>query len=287
NISENNMSASTFGMWLTHSSDNEVIGNDFSNLGWSLLIYYSHNNTVQYNNISFTVDGVRMMFSRQNNFTENHFESNSHSGIFFWQNNTNNRITKNRFYSNQHGVELKLWCNNNTIADNDIRHNERNGILILESTSNMVTRNYVYSNARGVISYDSSDNKIYHNSIIDSWEEQAADFNSANIWNNGCEGNYWSNYSGIDLDGDGIGDTYLPWEDVDYYPLMNLYWNPADVNHDLDVDIFDVVLACSAYSSTPLDPNWNPHCDIAEPYGKVDIYDVVMICNSYGEEYNP
>ena len=289
NISENNMSSSTFGMWLTNSSDNEVIGNDLvSNLAWSLLIYYSHDNTVQYNNISLTGDGVRMMFSRQNNFTENHFESNGHAGIFFWQNNTNNSITKNRFYSNgQHGVELKLWCNSNTIADNDIRHNERNGILILESTSNMVTRNYVYSNARGVISYDSSDNKIYHNNIIDSWEEQAADFNSANIWNNGCEGNYWSNYNGTDLDGDGIGDTYLPWEGVDYYPLMNPYWNPSDVNHDLKVDIFDVVLACSAYNSTPLGPNWNPHCDVAEPYGKIDIYDIVLMCNSYGEEYNP
>ena len=290
NISENNMSSSTFGMWLTNSSDNEVIGNDLvSNLGWSLLIYYSHDNTVQYNNISLTgEDGVRMMFSRQNNFTENHFESNGHAGIFFWQNNTNNSITKNKFYSNgQHGVELKLWCNNNTIADNDIRHNERNGILILESTSNMVTRNYVYSNARGVISYLSSDNKIYHNNIINSWEEQAADFNSANIWDNGCEGNYWSNYNGTDLDSDGIGDTYIPWETVDNYPLMNPYWLPGDVNHDLKIDIYDVVRITGVYGSKQGDLNWNPHSDIAEPYGIINIYDVVTCTKDYRKEYTP
>ncbi|MCW3985164.1 MAG: hypothetical protein NWE91_01975 [Candidatus Bathyarchaeota archaeon] len=53
------------------------------------------------------------------------------------------------------------------------------------------------------------------------------------------------------------------------------------------VDIYDVVLACNAYGSTPIDPSWNPHCDIAEPYGIIDIYDIVMICTSYGEEYNP
>jgi hypothetical protein len=108
-----------------------------------------------------------------------------------------------------------------------------------------------------------------------------------NVWDNGSEGNYWSNYNGTDLDNDGIGDTKLPWEGVDNYPLMNPYWNPGDIDHDLDVDIFDVVYAAVAYDSTPSDPNWNPHCDIAEPYGIVDIFDIVTISSSYGEEYNP
>lgn len=282
NISENNMSSSTFGMWLINSSDNEVIGNDLVSNGWSLLIYYSHDNTVQYNNISFAGDGVRMMFSRQNNFTENHFESNGHAGIFSWQNNTNNSITKNKFYSNgQHGVELKLWCNNNTIADNDIRYNERNGILILESTGNTITRNYVYSNARGVISYDSSDNKIYHNNIINSYEEQAADFNSANIWDNGCEGNYWSNYNGADSDGDGIGDTELPWEGVDNYPLINPYL-AGDVNHDAKVDMIDIGLTCWSYGATPSHERWNCYCDLNEDE-KIDMKDIGIACMHYGE----
>jgi len=74
-----------------------------------------------------------------------------------------------------------------------------------------------------------------------------------NKWDNGCEGNYWCTYNGSDLDGDGIGDTYLPWEGVDYYPLMIPYWNPANVNHNLKVDLYDAVLVCTAYLSTPLD----------------------------------
>jgi len=164
------------------------------------------------------------------------------------------------------------------------------------SSNNSILENTIANNKLlGIELANSPDNTFYHNNFINnglpphapSIKHVTIDTNSISIWDNGCEGNYWNDYNGTDMDGDGIGDTYLPWEDVDYYPLMNLYWNPADINHDLKVDIYDVVLACNAYGSTPSNPNWNGHCDIAEPYGIIDIYDIVMIAGSYGEEYNP
>jgi len=72
-----------------------------------------------------------------------------------------------------------------------------------------------------------------------------------------------------------------------YIPDPFLKWNPADVNCDWKVNIYDAVSSCVAYTSTPLDPHWNCHCDIAELYGVIDIFDIVMICASYGEEYTP
>jgi len=72
-----------------------------------------------------------------------------------------------------------------------------------------------------------------------------------------------------------------------YVPDLFLKWNLADVNCDWKVNIYDAVLTCVAYTSTPSDPNWNPHCDIAEPYDIIDMFDIVMIAGSYGEEYNP
>lgn len=59
----------------------------------------------------------------------------------------------------------------------------------------------------------------------------------------------------------------------------------GDIDHDMDVDIFDAVRCGIAYGSTPSSPNWNPNCDIAEPYGVIDIFDLVTIAGNYGEEY--
>jgi hypothetical protein len=73
---------------------------------------------------------------------------------------------------------------------------------------------------------------------------------------------------------------------VQISPLVSPYWCPADVNHDLKVDILDVVTIASAYGSTPSSPNWNPHADIAPPYGKIDIPDVVLCISHYGEKYH-
>ena len=80
-------------------------------------------------------------------------------------------------------------------------------------------------------------------------------------------------------------DTYILHStehcNVTIYP----HWNNADINDDLKVDIFDVMLGVNAYQATPSDPHWNPRCDIANPYDLINIFDIVKIVGSYGEEY--
>jgi parallel beta-helix repeat protein len=168
------------------------------------------------------------------------------------------------------------------VVDNIITHTEY-AINFKNSASNTVIGNTITENDVGVQFLDehSINNTIHHNNFINNGL-QVSDFGASNIWDNGCEGNYWSDYNGTDLDGDGVGDEYLPWEAVDYCPLMSPYML-GDVNHDSVVNIYDVVTACVAYGSTRNDPNWNCHCDMAKPYGKIDIYDVVTVCANYGK----
>lgn len=64
---------------------------------------------------------------------------------------------------------------------------------------------------------------------------------------------------------------------------FHLCWNPADVDHDSDVDLYDAVRVLVAYGSELEDENYNCHCDIAEPYGKIDLYDAVLLVVNYGK----
>jgi tungstate transport system substrate-binding protein len=63
------------------------------------------------------------------------------------------------------------------------------------------------------------------------------------------------------------------------------WWNSITIREDLNIDfkvnILDLVLACKAYASTPISPNWNPYCDINKDK-RVDILDIASIAMKYG-----
>jgi len=111
-----------------------------------------------------------------------------------------------------------------------------------------------------------------------------------NFWDNGYEGNYWSNYNGTDLDYDGVGDTILPWDGVDNYPIMSLFLNPCDIDHDLEVNSTDIGKSAGAFGTRAGDNLWNPHADIIGPEplvpdGKVDMRDIGLVARHFGEHY--
>ncbi len=81
---------------------------------------------------------------------------------------------------------------------------------------------------------------------------------------------------GEDLDGDGVGDTLLPHQGVDSYPLIDP-WNAlnADLTVDDRVDLFDLAFVASAYGVADCDTKWLPQADLAPQWGSIDILDAV------------
>lgn len=270
----------TWGDWgitLNYSSKSVINGNIVKAV-YAICVEGGSNNIIKDNNVvgydgSCVFHGLQLINSSSNIVSNNNLSSDCHSALTMY-NSSNNSISFNHISG--HFVPFPFTMeksSNNSIVGNTMRQPAP------------LFGGHIYLT-------DSKGNVLYHNSfLVDEGPNIISidELSINNTWDNGCEGNYWSDYAGVDNDNDGIGDApyHVDINNTDNYPLISLYWDPADINHDLDVDIFDVVSACAAYSSTPSDPHWNCHCDIAEPYGIIDIFDIVMICMSYGEEYTP
>lgn len=178
---------------------------------------------------------------------------------------SNNTIQKNIVINNYIGIGSSTITNNDTIIENTITDNSYGFLIAM---------------------YDSI---FYHNNVINSTVQAAFYSAYTNSWNNTCEGNYWSDYGGSDENGDGIGDApyVIDASNRDNYPLMNPYWNLADINHDLRVDLKDIYTVAKSYGTSLTGPNpegceWNPHCDINED-GRINMKDYYTVCRNYGK----
>ncbi len=138
--------------------------------------------------------------------------------------------------SNETGLNL-VFSTNNWVVGNTISNNQA-GISLTSSRNNWFVGNTISNNRDGItLSTFSSFNIFYRNNFLDAVKMEIG---LVNTWNYSGEGNYWSNYEGTDLGGDGIGDQpYTPDAGIrDGSPLMGMFSS------------FDLVLARKTYGVT-------------------------------------
>jgi parallel beta-helix repeat protein len=139
----------------------------------------------------------------------------------FLDNGTHNTISKNILSGYSKNLYLS-GSNNNTIYDNLMSSSSSSGagIQFSRSNDNTVTYNEIRGCAVGIDLVGSSSNTFHHNNLISN-KKQAQD-DRTNKFDDGTDGNYWSDYKGIDLNKDGKGDIpyFINLNDRDNHPFM-------------------------------------------------------------------
>ena len=193
-------------------------------------LWQTNNTKISRNNITDNNGGIYLYYSSNNSITENNIATCKRNGIYL-EHSIYNRIAGNNVTNNGYGVVLEFYSNNNTVSGNNITDNNHYGIELYSSCSeNSVSRNNITdNNAYGIWIDFSSSNIVYHNNFTNN-TQQVESYTSTNVWDDGYPsgGNYWIDYTGKDVNHDGIGDTpyIIDANNTDDYPLMTSYIIP-------------------------------------------------------------
>ena len=184
-----------------------------------IILGISNNITVKNMKLSSFNIGIVVMGSDNNKILENSITDNFR-GLDFTS-SENDTVSGNYIANNVGGIALENMYN--SIVENIITNNSNFGIHLYGAGYNNIIGNNITNNGRGILVSICYNNVIYHNNFVNNTNHVETD-DSNGIWDNGEEGNYWDNYTGLDSDGDSIGDTpYIIGENnQDNYPLINI-----------------------------------------------------------------
>ena len=223
NVTLRNIEAAnaTFGITIRHGTNIEITGSQCR-----IQMENSFNNVIHDN------EQISMLFtnSSRNTVTGNNITNNKLYGFKLQSASNENNIFANRFAESISGIEFHGDSNNNVVYENWITNNA-DGIVFFNSFNNSIHDNVIaYNSNIGIYLSSSEGNKFFRNDVVENQRQASCRYSGSNIWDNGQEGNYWSNYNGTDSDGNGIGDEpYLipcfsitegEIYETDNYPLM-------------------------------------------------------------------
>jgi parallel beta-helix repeat protein len=229
-IADNIISNSIQGIFLANGHGNSIQNNTLRTCTYGILEGPGRSNNISTNDISLGYYGIYCGGSSQDVIIDNIVTYNNNDGIFV-NACDQTEISSNFIAHNNNGIRL-FQSNGSQVFMNSISDNNGDGIHIEQSSDNILKGNSITSNfGYGIWVFESFNNSVFHNNFNNI--RQAFSLESFDYWDDGYPsgGNYWSDYTGIDVyhgtiqdvaGGDGIGDTAfaVATGSIDHYPLM-------------------------------------------------------------------
>ena len=243
------------------SYDTLIVNNTISGGRCELFLYSSPNCTLINNSIknsppfdhhgSFGVYGYKLADYIHNIDTSNKVHGKP---IYYWINkkdtivpsnagfvglvNCKNITVKKMTLSNDSEGLLLVKSDNSKIEFVNLSYNHVGTFLYFSSGNKILFTHFSNNRRFGIFLNNSNNNTIFLNNFINNIYNVYS-IKSNNIWNStekitytykgstftNYMGNYWDDYTGIDANGDGIGDTpyIIDSHNIDYYPLIKPY----------------------------------------------------------------
>jgi len=255
-----------FGIYLQKSNDGKVLNNKVRgeavtefNSGNAVHLWYCKNVEVIGNDVQNVRDGIYLEFSDNITIKDNFSKNNVRYGLHFMFSN-NNYVINNTFETNGAGIAL-MFSKFMQVENNIIQKNwgtAAYGLLLKEVNDAYIKNNLFFENTVGItvegsnrLEYSNNDftsngyalkvkGACYQNHVINNnflYNSFDISYNGR-INDNKFDNNFWSNYTGYDLNKNGIGDVpYRPVKLFSY--IVNRTPETIILMRSLFIDIID------------------------------------------------
>ena len=205
-----------------------------SNNSVGVTLWNTDNSTVENVTASNNGDGIVLFNKCSGNILVGNTTTNNHlSGIaVLTPACSDNTLTGNVCSSNNDGITLNV-TEYNILSGNNCHSNDESGINVWNSVYNTVQNNTCRYNTQGIRLLDSGYNLIVNNNFSGNSTQALVDGGSGNVFNLAWPtgGNFWSDWTDPDADGDGIvDDPYIFTGGQDNMPwAQERGWIPAGI----------------------------------------------------------
>jgi len=217
-ISNNTCSGSVVGIYIQSSDGAKISDNICSSSLDSGIRLESCTDCIIENNTCTGSDahGILLLSSDGNVLSYNFCYDNGVDGVFLADSSDANIIFRNTLKENDRGLVIIRNSCNNQVFNNTVCYSRNYGVYISinsPSSSSYCNGNQIYGNTFFRNNHVSS---VYNTSRLQAYDD------GNNNWDTGSYGNYWSDLTSPDADGDGIVDrsyAIAGGSNADRYPL--------------------------------------------------------------------